>query len=135
MLNVPLYTGGWRSAKQQEAVHLQDKARAELARTRLQVSQMARSAWLAVQSGQARIAALQAADTASQARLDATQLGRQVGDRTTLDLLNAQNDASAAQLALLQARTDVLMGQLRLQAMAGQLDVQKLQTVNAALSR
>ena len=135
MLNVPLYTGGWRSAKQQEAVHLQDKARAELARTRLQVSQMTRSAWLAVQSGQARIAALQAADTASQARLDATQLGRQVGDRTTLDLLNAQSDASAAQLALLQARTDVLMGQLRLQAMAGQLDVQKLQTVNAALSR
>lgn len=135
VLNVPLYTGGWRSAKQQEAVHLLDKARAELARTRMQVNQMTRSAWLAVQSGQARIAALQAADTASQARLDATQLGRQVGDRTTLDLLNAQNDASAAQLALLQGRTDVLMGQLRLQAMAGQLGVQQLQIVNAALAR
>lgn len=133
MLNVPLYTGGWRSAKQQEALHLQDKAQAELERTRMQVSQMTRAAWQAVQSGQARIAALQAADTASQARLDATQLGRQVGDRTTLDLLNAQNDASAAQLALLQARIDILMAQLRLHAMAGQLDVQKLQHINAAL--
>lgn len=135
MLNVPLYTGGWRSAKLQEAGQLQLKAQAELERTRLQVSQMTRSAWLAVQSGQARIAALEAADTASQARLDATQLGRQVGDRTTLDLLNAQNDASAAQLALLQARIDVLMGQLRLHALAGQLDAQKLQAVNAALQR
>ena len=135
MLNVPLYTGGWRSAKLQEARQLQLKAQAELERTRLQVSQMTRSAWLAVQSGQARIAALEAADTASQARLDATQLGRQVGDRTTLDLLNAQNDASAAQLALLQARIDVLMGQLRLHALAGQLDAQKLQAVNAALQR
>jgi len=135
MLNVPLYTGGWRSAKLQEASQLQLKAQAELERTRLQVSQMTRSAWLAVQSGQARIAALEAADTASQARLDATQLGRQVGDRTTLDLLNAQNDASAAQLALLQARIDVLMGQLRLHALAGQLDAQKLQAVNAALQR
>jgi outer membrane protein len=114
---------------------LQLKAQAELERTRLQVSQMTRSAWLAVQSGQARIAALEAADTASQARLDATQLGRQVGDRTTLDLLNAQNDASAAQLALLQARIDVLMGQLRLHALAGQLDAQKLRAVNAALQR
>jgi outer membrane protein len=135
MLNVPLYTGGWRSAKLQEASQLQLKAQAELERTRLQVSQMTRSAWLAVQSGQARIAALEAADTASQARLDATQLGRQVGDRTTLDLLNAQNDASAAQLALLQARIDVLMGQLRLHALAGQLDAQKLRAVNAALQR
>ena len=135
MLNVPLYTGGWRSAKLQEARQLRLKAQAELERTRLQVSQMTRSAWLAVQSGQARIAALEAADTASQARLDATQLGRQVGDRTTLDLLNAQNDASAAQLALLQARIDVLMGLLRLHALAGQLDAQKLQAVNAALQR
>jgi outer membrane protein len=99
----------------------------------MQVSQMTRATWLAVQSGQARIAALQAADTASQARLDATALGRQVGDRTTMDLLNAQNDASAAQLSLLQARIEVLVGQLRLHAMAGQLDSQKLQEVNAAL--
>ena len=135
MLNVPLYTGGWRSAKLQEATHLQTKAQAELERTRLQVSQMTRAAWLAVQTGQARIAALEAADKASQARLDATQLGRQVGDRTTLDLLNAQNDASAGQLTLLQARIDLLMGQLRLHALAGQLDAQKLQAVNAALQR
>jgi len=133
MLNVPIYTGGWRSAKLKEAVHLQDKARAELERTRLQVSQTTRAAWMAVQSAQSRIQALEAARTASQARLDATQLGRQVGDRTTLDLLNAQNDASAADLSLLQARVDVLVGQLRLQAAAGQLDRQQLQKVNAAL--
>ncbi len=133
MLNVPLYTGGWRSAKLEEATHLQTKAQAELERTRLQVSQMTRAAWLAVQSGQARLSALEAANTASQARLDATQLGRQVGDRTTLDVLNAHNDASAAQLGLLQARTELLVAQLRLHAMAGQLDASKLQAVNAAL--
>jgi len=135
MLNVPLYTGGWRSAKLEEATHLQTKAQAELERTRLQVSQMTRAAWLAVQSGQARLSALEAANTASQARLDATQLGRQVGDRTTLDVLNAHNDASAAQLGLLQARTELLVAQLRLHAMAGQLDIDKLQTLNAALER
>jgi outer membrane protein len=133
VLNMPLYTGGWRSAKLQEAVHLHDKARAELERSRMQVGQMTRAAWQAVQSGQARLAALDAARTASQARLDATRLGRQVGDRTTLDLLNAQNDASAAKLAWLQGQIDTLMAQLRLHAMAGQLDVPQLQAVNAAL--
>ena len=134
MLNVPLYTGGWRSAKLQEATHGYDKARAELTRTRLQVGQMTRAAWQAVQSGQARLAALDAARTASQARLASTQLGRQVGDRTTLDLLNAQNDASAAELAWLQGQIDTLIAQLRLHAMAGQLDVSQLQAVNAALA-
>jgi outer membrane protein len=133
MLNVPLYTGGMRSAKLQEATHLHDKARAELASARLQVSQMTRAAWMAVHSGQARLSALDAARKASQARLASTQLGRQVGDRTTLDLLNAQNDASAAELAWLQGQIDTLMAQLRLDAMAGQLDWVQLQKVNAAL--
>ncbi len=133
MLNVPLYSGGWRSAKLQEAVHLHEKARAELERTRQQVQQLTRSAWLSVQSGASRVDALDAARTASQARLEATQLGRQVGDRTTLDLLNAQNDASAADLSLLQTRVDVLIGRLRLEAMAGQLDLPQLQKLNAEL--
>ena len=134
LLNVPLYTGGWRSAKLQEATHGYDKARAELARTRLQVSQLTRAAWQAVHSGRARLAALDAARTASQARLASTLLGRQVGDRTTLDLLNAQNEASAAELAWLQGQIDTLIASLRLHAMAGQLGEAQLQTVNAALA-
>ena len=52
----------------------------------------------------------------------------------TLDLLNAQNDASAAELAWLQGRIETLMAQLRLHAMAGQLSASQLQAVNAALT-
>ncbi|MGE4378178.1 MAG: TolC family protein, partial [Burkholderiaceae bacterium] len=59
--------------------------------------------------------------------------GREVGDRTTLDLLNAENDADAARLAWLQARTETLQNRLRLQALAGQLDEAQLQSVNALL--
>jgi outer membrane protein len=132
-LNVPLYTGGWRSAKQEEALRLEDKARAEVERTRLQVGQFTRAAWLALQSGKARLVALEEAVTAQQARLDATRIGRQVGDRTTLDLLNAENDASAANLALLQARIDTLQSRLRLDALVGRLDTQRLQVINDAL--
>lgn len=132
-LNVPLYTGGWRSAKQEEALRLEDKARAEVERTRLQVGQLTRAAWLALQSGQARLVALEEAVTAQQARLDATRIGRQVGDRTTLDLLNAENDASAADFALLQARIDTLQSRLRLDALVGKLDTQRLQVINDAL--
>jgi outer membrane protein len=83
--------------------------------------------------GAGRIAALAEALRANRARLDATRLGRQVGDRTTLDLLNAENDATSAELALLQARVALLMDRLRLSALAGQLDEAALQTVNATL--
>jgi outer membrane protein len=86
-----------------------------------------------LQSGQARLLALEEALLAQQARLDATRLGRQLGDRTTLDLLNAENDASAAELALLQARIDTLQNRLQLDALVGQLDAQRLQAVNNAL--
>lgn len=134
LLNVPLYTGGWRSAKLQEATYGYDKARAELAQTRLQVGQTTRAAWQAVHSGQARLAALDAARTASKTRLASTLLGRQVGDRTTLDVLNAHNEASAAELAWLQGQVDILMASLRLQAMAGQLGEAQLRTVNAVFA-
>ena len=134
-LTVPLSTGGMRTARQDEAVRLQEKARAEVERTRQQVRQQTRAAWLGLQTGQARLDALSESLIASRARLDATQLGRQVGDRTTLDLLNAQNDASSAELALVQARADVLLNRLRLSALAGELDEARLQEVNASLAR
>ncbi|NDP61207.1 TolC family outer membrane protein [Polaromonas sp.] len=132
-LNVPLYTGGMRSAKLDEALRLEDKARAEVELASQQTRQQTRAAWLGLQTGQARLSALAEAVTASQARLGATRLGRQVGDRTTLDLLNAENDASAADLALLQARIEVLQNRLRLQALAGQLDEAQLLQVSALL--
>lgn len=58
----------------------------------------------------------------TRSRLDSTRLGRQVGDRTTLDLLNAENDAASAELTLLQARVDFLMNHLRLAAAASRLN-------------
>ena len=70
----------------------------------------------------------------SRARLDATQTGHEVGDRTLLDLLNAQNDDAATALALAQARSALLIDHLRLALLAGQLDEARLRAVNQALA-
>ena len=134
-LNVPLYTGGYRSAKLQEAVSAQAQAEAEYELALQQTQQQARSVWLALQTGPARLSALQAAWKASTARLDATRLGRQVGDRTTLDLLQAQNDAAQSELAWLRAQTELLQTRLQLDALTGSLSVQSLQGLNAQLAR
>ena len=55
-----------------------------------------------------------------------------MGDRTTLDLLNADNERAAAQLALAQARVALVMERLRLAALAGTLDVQALRAADQA---
>ena len=133
-LNVPLYTGGYRSAKLQEAVSAQAQAEAEYELAVHQTQQQARSVWLALQTGPARLSALQAAWKASTARLDATRLGRQVGARTTLDLLQAQPDAAQSELAWLRAQTELLQTRLQLDALTGSLSVQSLQGLNAQLA-
>jgi outer membrane protein len=133
-MNLPLYTGGYRSAKLQEAVSAQAQAEAEYELAVQQAQQQARSVWLALQTGPARLSALQAAWKASTARLDATRLGRQVGDRTTLELLQAENDAAQTELAWLRAQTELLQTRLQLDALTGSLSVQSLQGLNAQLA-
>ncbi len=132
-LTVPLYSGGYRSAKRVEALHLADKAAAEAGRAAQQVAQQTRAAWLGLTVGAGRVAALAESLKATRSRLDATRVGRRVGDRTTLDLLNAENDAAGAELALMQARVTLLLDRLRLAALAGRLDEWQLQAVNATL--
>ena len=133
-LNVPLFTGGWRSAKLQEAVDAQARAEAEVDLAVQQAQQQARSVWLALETGPARLTALKASWQASSARLDATRLGRQVGDRTTLALLQAENDGAQAELAWLRAQTELLLTRLQLDALTGSISVQSLQALNAQLA-
>ena len=130
--SMPVFTGGMRDARQQQAQYLQDQAQAELEAARQQTGQIVQQLWLTLQTGPARLRAMQAAHQASKARLEATRLGLQVGDRTTSDLLQAENDSSAAALALVQARGDLLLARLQLGAMVGVLDDAELEALNTA---
>lgn len=133
-LSMPLFTGGYRVAREQEALRLADKAQAEVERMREQVAQQVRAAWLGLGVGAERIQALDEALRAGVARLDATQVGYEVGQRTTLDLLNAQNETATIRLALARARVDLLLDRLRLHALAGRLDEGALQAANRDLA-
>ncbi|HYD77685.1 TolC family outer membrane protein [Ramlibacter sp.] len=132
-LSVPLYTGGMRSARHDESLALAQQASAELEQVRQQAAQQTRAAWLDLRVGLEKTAALEAGLAASSARLDATRTGVQAGDRTTLDLLNAQNDAAEAELALVQARVQLIMLRLRLAAMTGALGEADLAAVDGLL--
>ena len=131
-LNLPLYDGGARDARQLETLRLAEQAAADVENTREQVAQQVRAAWLGLSVGAERATALAQALHAADERSAATKLGREVGDRTTLDLLNADNERAAAQLALAQARVALVMERLRLAALAGTLDVHALRAADQA---
>jgi outer membrane protein len=130
-LTIPLDFG--RSARHSESAAKIEQAQAELDTARQQAAQQARAAWLGLSVGKSQVAALTAAAQASQARLDATRTGHEAGERTTLDLLNAENDAAAAQLAVIQARVQVQLDGLRLARLAATLDEARLQRLQEAL--
>lgn len=133
-LNVPLYTGGMRSAQEEEAAALAEKALAQSQKAQIDLVRQTRAAWLAVTTGVAQVHALEQARFSAAQRLDATRTGLEVGDRTVLELLDAERDLHAADLGWRQARHAVLLGRLNLAATAGILDETALQDVNAAFA-
>jgi outer membrane protein len=133
-LTIPLFTGGMRSAKRDEAAARAEQSRFDLDAVQTLVSRQTESAWLGVSSGAARADALLRAEASAAQRLQSTRTGYRVGARTALDQLNAEADYFNARSALTDARCQLLYSQLQLDAAAGVLDESSLQRVNAVLS-
>jgi outer membrane protein len=134
-LNVPLFSGFAVQNRVRETVVLQDKAREDLETARRTVAQTTRTAYYGLQTGQARVQALEAAEASSKLALEATQLGYKVGVRVNLDVLNAQTQLFQTQTDLAKARYDLLMSSLRLEQAAGQLDPADLQRINQLVAK
>jgi outer membrane protein len=65
--------------------------------------------------------------------LDASKLGQEVGVRTNLDVLNAQQQLFSTRRDLYQAQYNYLLSELRLKQAAGSLGEEDLGKVNQAL--
>lgn len=129
-LNVPLFTGGMRSSKERESLALAEQAQSQSELARVEVSRQTRAAWLAVSTGVARVRALEQARLSAGKRLDASRTGFEVGDRTVLDLLDAERELHTVDVNLQLARHAVLLGRLNLAAASGGLDEASLTEVN-----
>jgi outer membrane protein len=134
-VTVPLYSGGMRDARYQEAVALEEKAHSLTDAARQRAIREARSAWMAVTVGQGQVRALEQALRSAEIKLDSTKLGRDVGDRTTLDVLNSEQELHNTRLALSRGRYQVLQALLNLSAAAGELDEVRLQEINQVFSQ
>lgn len=134
-LNWPLYTGGSVQNRIKETVSLEQRSREELENARRTVAQNTRVAFWSVQSGEALVKALEAAESSSRLSLEATQLGYRVGVRVNIDVLNAQTQLFQTQRDLFKSRYDVLVNSLRLRQASGQLTPNDLLAVNSLLAK
>jgi len=128
--NLPLYQGGLVNSRVREAVANQDKARQDLELARRQVALQSNQAFLGVTSGIAQVQALEQALVSSQSMLESTRIGQEVGVRTSVDVLNAQQQLYSAKRDLSQARYNTLLSQIKLKLATGTLSEQDLQQVN-----
>jgi outer membrane protein len=132
-LNVPLYQGGAITSRTREAAAQQDRARQELENARRSVAQRTREAFLGVTSGLAQVNALEQAVASTQLQLESTKLGQEVGVRTAVDVLNAEQQLAQARSNLYQALYSTILNQLRLKAAVGRLAESDIADVNMLL--
>lgn len=133
-LQIPLYTGGIRSSEYREALARRDSMAMQNNSTLQRVQLLTQELWLSLDTGPARIQDLDLSYQASLARQQAIKLGVDIGDRTFVDQIDAQRDVAHSKLALSQAWVQLALDQMRLQAVAGNLDENILQLINQAIS-
>jgi outer membrane protein len=134
-VSFPIFQGFATQSRVREALATQEKVFQDLNNTRrnnvLQVSQQ----YLNVTNGMAQVKALKQALISTQSQVDSTKLGQEVGVRTEVDVLNAQQLFYTARRDLAQARYNFVMSRLRLKAEAGELDEEDLREINNLLLR
>lgn len=132
-VNLPIFQGGSTQSRVREAVANQEKARHDLENAHRNTVLQVRQHYLNVTNGIAQVKALTQALVSSKTQLDSTMLGQEVGVRTEVDVLNAQQQFYSARRDLAKAYHGYLMSRLRLSAEAGELDEEVLQQINAML--
>lgn len=132
-VSIPLYAGGAYNSKERESRAKHRQAESELAAARRDARLQTRDAFNSVKSGAARIVALDQSVVSASTSLESTIAGRDVGTRTTSDVLDAQQRFYNAQLDLARARYDYLLGRVKLASAAGSLAQDDLRALNGYL--
>ena len=133
-LQIPLYQGGAVSSRTRQAVLNKQKALDDIEIARRQTDLETQRAYLNLSTTIAQVKALEQALLSSQSQLDSTNLGYEVGVRTSVDVLNAQQQFYSAKRDLLQARYNYLVNIIRLKAAVGVVTEADLVDINQQLA-
>jgi outer membrane protein len=123
---IPIYQGGGEYSLIRQSKETLSQQRLNLELTRDQVRALVVQSWGQLVAAKAQIQAAQAQVTAAEIALNGVREEARVGQRTTLDVLNAQQELVNARVALVTAQRDRVVASYALLAAAGRLVVQVL---------
>lgn len=122
----PIYDGGTASSQTRQAKEVAAQSRLVLDQVRNQAKTAVVSAWVANEGAKIAVGASQSEVKAAEVALAGVQKEAAGGQRTTVDVLNAQQDLITARARLISAQRDRVVASYTLLSAIGHLDVKTL---------
>jgi outer membrane protein len=125
-LNQPIYDGGTAASQTRQAKEVASQSRLVLDQVRNQARTAAISAWVANEGAKIAVSAAESEVRAATVALAGVQKEAAGGQRTTVDVLNSQQDLIQAKARLIGAQRDRVIASYTLLSAIGRLDVKNL---------
>src|SRR5262249_17994353 len=125
-VTMPFYQGGGVAARVRQAKETNNQLKKEVEDARLRVHANVLGDWGVLQSSGPEITSAQAAVEANKIALTGVREEEKVGQRTTLDVLDAQRELLNSQIGLVTALHDRVIAEYSLYADVGRMDAQTL---------
>ncbi len=125
-VNVPFYQGGSVAARVRQAKETNNQLKKQVEDARLRVHADVIANWGILQSSGPAITSAQAAVSANKIALNGVREEEKVGQRTTLDVLDATRELLNSQIGLVSALRDRVVAEYSLYAAIGRMDAQTL---------
>ncbi|WP_297737077.1 TolC family outer membrane protein [uncultured Maricaulis sp.] len=125
-VSMPIFTGGLNRSRVRAAVAQEEQARFQVREARRQVTEAVTNAWYSYIASLAVIESSRQAVVANEIALDGVQQEAFVGIRTTLDVLNAEQELLEARLTFVTAERDSFVAGYRLLQAMGLASAERL---------
>ncbi|MBN9064384.1 MAG: channel protein TolC [Rhizobiales bacterium 65-9] len=125
-LSIPIYEGGQVYSRVRQAKEQLGQQRISVDIVRDQVRQAVMASWATVEATKLQVSAAQAQVQAAEVALAGVREEAKVGQRTTLDVLNAQQTVANGRVALVSAQRDRVVATYALLSALGRLSAQTL---------
>lgn len=125
-VSVPLYDGGETRARVRQAKHTHVSRLQEIEQARSETQANVISAWSRLNAARAQLRSDQVQVEAARTALEGVREEEKVGQRTLLDVLNAEQEYLEAQVSLVTTRRDLIVASYALLATMGRLTAENL---------
>jgi outer membrane protein len=125
-VTAPIYDGGTAASQTRQAKEISAQSRLVLDQVRNQARTAATGAWVAHEGAKIAVSASESEVRAAGVALQGVQKEAAGGQRTTIDVLNSQQELTSAKARLIGAQRDRVIASYTLLSAIGKLDVKTL---------